>query len=317
MSVNRDEKIEYARRYAAELVEQHPGIAGIVLGGSVARGNDLPISDVDLWCFVDERDHPLPVRKHSAGELYVDIEQRPASELTQSNTIEDSYFCGYIHDAMILYDRDGNVGRCQVRSIEAIRSPHLRKKQLASILESVERNARALAASAEARGAREACRSAIFAAWSLCDYMLTARGISPGGSRGIARLTVAWPEAADALMDFEGFVLMDHSHFDGLNRIYRSVANTGSFFATWLEKVEWMFANGYTPDALHALWIAFGLRIKDAPEDLNEQLDLASSQWLETIGWDWNTVQAKSHQLRELSDNFCRRQSNLNSLNTG
>ena len=79
--MNREQKISYARLYVSELVARHAGIAGIILGGSVARGNDLPISDHNLWCFVDDVNRPLPVEKHFDGDLYIDIEQRPASGL--------------------------------------------------------------------------------------------------------------------------------------------------------------------------------------------------------------------------------------------
>ena len=303
--MNREGKLGYARRYAAELVEQHSAIAGIVLGGSVARGNDLPISDIDLWCFVDESDHPLPIHKHSAGDLYIDIEQRLASELTQPGTTNDSYFCGYMHDALVLWDRDGKVARCQARSRQALASPREREKKLDSILEAVERNRNALAASSVTHDAREACRTSIFAAWSLCDYMLTAKGVSPGGARGIARLAVAWPDAADALIEFEGVGRMDQLQIDDLVQIYQTVADTGSFFEMWFSKVKWMFANGYGPDALHALWIALGLRIKGAPDDLINQIEAASLRWLDTIGWDWDAVLVKSHQLRRMIDRFC------------
>ncbi|KKN08719.1 hypothetical protein LCGC14_1053860 [marine sediment metagenome] len=303
--MNREQKIAYATRYAAELVARHAGIAGIVLGGSVARGNDLPISDVDLWCFVDDAHRPLPVEKHSEGDLYIDVDQRAASELVRLDVADDPYFCGYVHDALILFDRDGDVGKCRNRARQYLAAPLHREKQLASIRESVERNHKNLAASAQAHDAREACRTSIFAAWSLCDYMLTAKGVSPGGARGIARLAVAWPDAANALIEFEGAEQMDQPQIDSLIQTYQTVAGAGSFFEMWFSKVKWMFANGYGSDALHALWIALGLRIKGAPNDLRDLLDVASSHWLDTIGWNWDTVLAKSHQLRGMIDRFC------------
>jgi hypothetical protein len=38
-----------------------------------------------------------------------------------------------------------------------------------------------------------------------------------------------------------------------------AVSERPSFFEMWLEKVKWMFNNGYEPDAFHVLWIALGL----------------------------------------------------------
>ena len=71
-----------------------------------------------------------------------------------------------------------------------------------------------------------------------------------------------------------------------------------------------MLANGYRRDALHALWIALGLRIKDArARDIGvspEDLDRTCSQWLDTIGWDWETVSGKAGELPSLTDRFCQ-----------
>ena len=90
---------------------------------------------------------------------------------------------------------------------------------------------------------------------------------------------------------------------------YEQVADRSSFFGMWLAKVEWMFANGYTPDALHALWIALGLRIKDAKGNadarLHSDLGVAARQWLRIIGWEGPTLQGKLGLLRQTIDAYC------------
>lgn len=308
--MNREQKIAFAQSYATVLVEKHKEISAIVLSGSVARGNDLPISDIDLWCFVDDDHELLPIRKHSDADLYIDIEQRCTSEMIHVDIADDSYFLGYVHDAVVLFDRDGEVGRCQTRAREYLASPLHHERQLATVLESVHRNIENLAASADSKDAREACRASIFAAWSLADYMLVVKGVAPGGARGLARLAVTWTEAAEALLAFEGIAELDPPLSTRLVATYRSVADRGGFFATWLAKIEWMLANGYRADALHALWIALGLRIKDANKrDISVSpgdLERACSQWLDTIGWDCLTVRDKARELRSMSKCFCR-----------
>ena len=303
--MNRHQKIAFAAHYAADLVANHAGISGVVLGGSVARGNDLPISDVDLWCFVDDATYPLPIQKHWSRDLYIDIEQRPASELTQVDVANDSYFCGYMHDALVLYDRCGDIENCRRRARRCFFSPQHQARHLASIREGVDRNRGNLEASAETQDAPEACRAGIFATWSLCDYMLVARGISPGGASGIGRLLVAWPQAANALVEFEGVSHLASPKIEHLVQTYRSVADSSAFYQMWFSKIEWMLANSYKPNALHTLWIALGLRIRGAPDDLRDQIGVASSRWLHTIGWDWDTVLAKSGELQALIERFC------------
>lgn len=309
IKMERKEKIDYAMRYSHELAAEHSVIAGIILGGSLARGDDLPISDIDLWCFVDESAYPLPIEKHSAGGVFIDIEQHSSEMLISTEIGEDPYVCGYFRDAVILFDRDGQTEECQKRVRAYLVSPSLRRAHLSSIRASVERNFKAFSASIEAQDASEVCRSSIFAIWSLCDYLLTARGVSPGGARGLARLAGVWPDAANPLVEFEGFADMDHAQIDCLHNIYLNVADRSPFFEMWFQKVEWMFANGHRPDAFHALWIALGLRIKETKvhsSDLSySQLETACERWLTTIGWDHLTGQRKLNQLRELIDLFC------------
>ena len=310
--MEREEKIEYATWYCQGLVAKYSGIVGVILGGSLVRGNDLPISDIDLWCFIDDSDNRLPIEKHTVEGVFIDIEQHPSELLTRVEIGEDPYICGYLNDAMILFDRDGQVHDCQRRVRAYIDSPTFRKAQLSSIRASVERNYRAFSSSLETRDAGETCRSSIFTVWSLCDYMLAVRSISPGGARGLARLAGIWADAANAIVEFEGSTEMDGAQIDSLRDTYLGVADRSPFFEMWLEKVEWMLANGYRPDAFHALWIALGLRIKDARahsgDYYDNELEKASRRWLATIGWDHLYRRKKLVQLRELIDLFCHKE---------
>ena len=306
--MNRDDKIRYARQYSEELASSHPEICGILLGGSVARGDDLPISDVDLRCFVDDSSHPLPIEQHFAHGIYIDVAQHPSSWLARPELEEDAYNCGFLCDALILHDRDGIVARGQARARKALASPEHRAVRLRSIRASAVRNCQEFAASIEARDPCEACRSAIFSAWDLSDFMLAARSVPPGGARGLARLIDTWPEAAVALTEYEGSAALCPQQVERLLDAYRSVADPSSFFDMWMQKVEWMFANGYTADAFHALWIALGLRVKDtkgsSDEEFSQRLRLACTRWLDIIRWDWTLMEGKLSELREMIDSF-------------
>jgi len=306
--MNRDDKIRYARKYSEELASRQPEICGILLGGSVARGDDLPISDVDLRCFVDDSSHPLPIEQHFAHGMYIDVAQYPSSWLARPELEEDAYDCGFFYDAVILHDRDGIVASCQARARSALASPERRAARLRPIRESAVRNCHEFAASLEAKDPCEACRSAIFSAWDLSDFMLAARSVPPGGARGLARLVDAWPEAATALTDYEGSGNLNPEQVERLLDAYRSVADPSSFFDMWIQKVKWMFANGYIADAFHALWIALGLRVKDtkdcSDEEFSQRLRLACAQWLEIIRWDWTLMEEKLAELREMIDSF-------------
>ncbi len=307
--MRREQKIGLAKRICHTLVEANPAICGLIVGGSVARGNDLPISDIDMWCFVDETGELLSLEKRYEEGVYVDIEKQPVAVLRDGTLLQDPYICGYLCDAMILFDRNGQVRACQRRARERMASPAVRQEQLRSVRASIERNYGELCRSVQADDASETCRASIFAAWSLCDHMLADHGVPPGGARGLARLAAVWPDACRALTDLEGAGHLDDDRVGRLVATYRQVADPSAFFGMWLQKVEWMFANGYAADAFHALWIAMGLRIKDArgsPDArLHSDLDAASRQWLTIIGWDGPTLQGKLGLLREIINMYC------------
>ena len=87
--MDREEKLRLAHQYSADLFDRHPEIAGIALGGSIARGNDLPISDIDLWCFVDDTAASLSIEKPSDAGVKLDVEQYPTDLLTKPEITED------------------------------------------------------------------------------------------------------------------------------------------------------------------------------------------------------------------------------------
>jgi hypothetical protein len=304
---NRQQKIAYASAYSRDLVGRHPEIAGLVLGASVARGNDLPISDVDLWCFVDEG-AGLPIHKHEADGLYIDIEQQPAAQLRDPALRRDPYWCGYFRDALVLYDRDGDVARSQVAARAFLASPAYRQAGLPPLRVAIERNLAGLETAIAANDAVEICRKSIFAAWTLSDYALTARGHAPGGGRGLARLRDVDPDAAAALVAWEGSATVDAATAAQLVAAYRSAADASTFFAQWLARVEWLFAHGYAADALHALWIALGLRVKDTAEAgdaVRGPVRAASRRWLELLGWRGDVREAKRAALVALAAEVC------------
>jgi predicted nucleotidyltransferase len=307
--VQREQKIELAHQYGHTLVEAHPAIRGLILGGSVARGNDLPVSDIDIWCFADETGESLPIEKHYAAGIYVDIEKQPTAVLRDRTFLQDPYICGYLYDAIILFDRDGEVRACQRRAREHMASPAVRQEQLRPVRAGIERNYGEFHRSIQANDASETCRASIFAAWSLCDHALIDRGVPPGGARGLVRLAVVWPGACQALTDLEGAAQLDGDQAAHLIAVYEQVADRSSFFGIWLDKVKWMFANGCTAAAFHALWIALGLRIKDARGNadarLHSELDAASRQWLTIIGWEGPVLRGKLNLLRATIDAYC------------
>ncbi len=76
--MTRQQKKNYAKAYAQELMESYNQIDGFLLGGSVARGNDLPISDIDIWCFLKEGSAQEEAQVGTKGKLEDQIARHEA-----------------------------------------------------------------------------------------------------------------------------------------------------------------------------------------------------------------------------------------------
>jgi predicted nucleotidyltransferase len=303
--LDRQRKIEAAQRFASSISEDHQQIVAIALGGSVARGNDLEISDIDLWCFV--REGAAPSIEKPPG-VRLDVEQYPASLLTRPDT-DDSYFCGFISDARILLDRNCLLASCQESIRGNLADPEVKRARLVPIRESVERNFTEFEAAIHSGDPRVACRASAFAAWSFSDHLLTDRGSAPGGPRGIARLAAIWPDAYEDLVSFEAPSPPGTIDADRLIDICMASVE-GKFLAGWIVKARWMFTHGHEADAYHCVWLALALQIKaenDTPEDQTKdpKLTSAAQEWLDVIGWNRQIMMAKQRTLRKIIDRYC------------
>jgi uncharacterized protein len=75
--LNRTAAREAASTAACELAERFPEVAGVLLFGSLARGDAVPSSDVDLIVLLRQSDLPfldrIPRYSPVVGELAVDV----------------------------------------------------------------------------------------------------------------------------------------------------------------------------------------------------------------------------------------------------
>ena len=68
------EKREIAITYVNELVKNHGSVESVLMSGSIIRGNDLAISDVDIWV-VGRKKADLPeIKKGVYNGIFMDIE---------------------------------------------------------------------------------------------------------------------------------------------------------------------------------------------------------------------------------------------------
>src|SRR6516164_8830458 len=88
-------------------------IRGIVLGGSHARGNPTPYSDVDLACFVPETFRPVRKRfLYREGHL-ISIGQKTLEEVKQqlAEPFQALWIVPSFRQTKVLVDKDGSMSQ--------------------------------------------------------------------------------------------------------------------------------------------------------------------------------------------------------------
>src|SRR5579884_1858501 len=86
-------------------------IRGIVLGGSQARGDATPYSDVDLECFVPDTFRPLRKRFMYREGLLISIVLKTLEDIKQqlTNPYQALWAVPSFRQARVLLDKDGSM----------------------------------------------------------------------------------------------------------------------------------------------------------------------------------------------------------------
>ena len=98
---------EIARRAASYLRQEYPGLLGILVHGSVARGEPGPFSDIDMVAVTNRR-KPSPFSYFDEG-IYVGVDFQSLRHLQDEFTSPVEFFWarGSASDTRILYDPRG------------------------------------------------------------------------------------------------------------------------------------------------------------------------------------------------------------------
>lgn len=102
---------EAHRRVVIELLDearQCPEVVGVLLIGSLARGNAVPGSDVDLLLLADGRSEEQPVRHEERQGLWVELHQRDVAWAKAQMGRDPEWLYAYL-EGRILYDLEGEL----------------------------------------------------------------------------------------------------------------------------------------------------------------------------------------------------------------
>ncbi len=173
MSVNR---LAIAEAFAREQIEQHPNITGVFVSGSAARNDGVECSDIDIRLLVNNAsDKAVKAEGRLTWREGIFIDAAYVLAADYSNTVEllkHPYLAGSIHDAVILFDKNGVLTRVQQIIIKQFMKLKWLKARLSSLTPRIKRDYATVVSAARERDEVAICRASIFALWTSCDMLL-------------------------------------------------------------------------------------------------------------------------------------------------
>jgi predicted nucleotidyltransferase len=300
-------KLDIARAYAQELIKDNPQIVAVLVTGSVARGDGVAASDVDLKVLLDvpEDDERLrgDIRTRREG-AFIDAEYDAACRYADPDALlQAPYLAGAVREAVILYDRDGTFADVQSVVAAQFTEPRWIRARLEPLVQGVERNARAFAVAVRDHDAVAACRSAAFCLWTASDALLVSAGESPSWVRGLVKLGRVLPEERERIVDIEGSAGWTAEDVSAYVPLFAQSMNPqpGGLMAFVQQEMEWMIGQGQHREAFHALWAGFALGLGG-----HERADPLARAWLDRIGWRDEMLEEKARQLGECMEHIGR-----------
>ncbi|MAF12895.1 hypothetical protein CMK11_20790, partial [Candidatus Poribacteria bacterium] len=289
-------RIELARAYSGELIEADPHIIAVFVTGSVARGDPVELSDIDIRLIVD------PDAETGAAHIvreghFLDVERVHLSTFGDSEALlADSYLAGAVREAVILYDRDGRFTEVQGRVAAEFAEPRWLRTRLSTLVDKVDANCAKIAVAIEADDHLQIFRQGAFALWNLSDALLVSQGWSPSWVRGLQKLGQALPEERDRIVEIENSASMSADDVAALLPFFGDRGDSGVLGHVRRE-IEWMIASGLHREAFHSLWSEFALRVGGLVEADERKTRALCREWLERIGWSGAGLHEKEQLL--------------------
>lgn len=275
-------RIAIARQYVEELLRQRNDIIAAWIGGSVARGEDTTLSDIDLRLMVPgtgsmNRAEFDIWREGIFIEGALVFQQRYANP---EAVLNDPYRATEIHDALILYDSTGFVMQLQQAVRSVYMQPQWLGKRLAYFLESARASFADFRKAVEAIDARRICAALGTFAFDCSSIPLLRAGITPSSTRAPLQLAPIAPALKTQLAELEGSTQLNAADVLALEPLLREASPL--FDASWgqeseylIAKTLWMAQQGQHQAALHVAWVHISIAAGDCLQR-NESTELAA-----------------------------------------
>jgi len=294
------DRIEIAKKFIQEQIRKRDDLVGVIVVGSVSRGEEVDPSDIDISLIVEGNveGHPQGgVDTWQAG-VYIDAKtvfRQDYEDLEQ--VLQNPFRATQINDGLILHDPTGFFTRMQKELRVVFMEPKWVDMRVQFWLERIRKNMSGLQESVEVRDPFGICESVEEILWGFTSVPLLRLGITPTSLRGLVRLGKTSDKLKERICEWEGSSTMNA---DEVLALLSLVLGGASFMdaSRWgilsteyvVKKIEWMAKNDQHREALHVLWIGMGVhaagwRKREEAWIKSKGSELAQ-RWLESVGWD-------------------------------
>lgn len=296
--------IDIAKKFVQEKLSQRDDIAGAILVGSAARGDETPFSDIDVRVVVDSKDGNRLTRDGSDAwidGIYVDV--GIVAKHAYSNVAEilaHPITANNINDAIILHDPEGFLTKLQEQIRAVFMQPQWVGMRVKPHVEHLPDRIKALQDAMESNDPANICIHTGRIAFSFGLIPLFLHGVSPSSTRSLIQLGTVDERLKQQLSELEGTAEIDNdtvSQAISLLAKLTDIADTekwGELPEYVVKKVEWMYRSGFPQAALHTAWFNCGFRIKDCLDANNHnavgEMSELVKQWLNIMGWQGDEV---------------------------
>lgn len=288
-------RVEIARQYVEELLAQRQDIVAAWVGGSVARGEETALSDIDLQLMV-----PGLGTHNRAGldlwreGIYVEAGLVFQQEYADLETVlNDPVKATHMRDALILYDPTGFLKEMQDAVRPLYMQPQWLNKRLSYWLEIMRTSLAKFKEAVTAADALRICAALGLFTFGCSSIPLLRVGVTPSSSRGLLLLREVDPTLTAQIAEFERSTKMSASDVLALEPLLHEAipfidAAFGQLPLYWMPKVLWMTREGHHQEAYHAMWLYMGVGAKGCLQR-NDAAEMVAGtdlmqRWLHRIG---------------------------------
>jgi predicted nucleotidyltransferase len=294
------DRLEIAEKFIQAQIRKRDDIAAAIVTGSVARGEAVEPSDIDISLIVNGPERS-GVDTWQDG-VYIDAKTVLKADFDDlEQVLQNPFRSTHLNDGLILYDPTGFLTRMQKELRVVFMEPKWVGMRVQFFLDGTRKHLSGLQESIEIRDPLGICAHVEEILWGYTSVPLLRLGITPTSTRGLVRLGKASDSLKARICAWEGSAKMNAEDVLALLSL---ILAGGSFMDTlkWgvlptnyvVKKIEWMVSNDQHREALHVLWIGMGVLAAEWRKSENARIKSNGSElaqrWLEGVGWDGKTA---------------------------